>query len=220
MNCVWEVALDGKEVSYEQADWFSPYYEIAEIERSNEDKIKVSYNSFFRYEQVFSAVLSLEDENKEWKNILVDLGTHILVEQELTNGWTKKEILLRNIMYQLKSGVYGTEIKRQYQLLNSMQKYRIACYMVEQIKCGASVAMYAKALIDLLGTGVVYKNKDMSKELLIYVGEKKTQEKEELLKLINDIFLPLEYAVRIFWDTHFGVIGESRTLRYGQIELL
>lgn len=220
MSCIWEAATEAKEICYEQAECFSPYYEIADVVETEKKGLKISYNSLYRYENVFDGLLSAEDGKQGWQQLLLDLGTHILVEQELKSGWTKKELRIRRIMKQLEQADYGELVKKQYDKLDSMQKHKLACCMAEQLSCGESVALYAKALIGLWESGVVYKNVDTPKTLLVYAGEKKTAEKENIAVLVEDIFLPLGYETRIFWETHFGVIGKKESLRYGQIELL
>lgn len=220
IDYIWEFAFQEKQVHFKQAKLFSPYFEISEIAEEGTNEITVFYNSLCRYAKVFGTLLEAEGDYESWKNLLVDIGTHILIEQELLNSRSVKEMNIRRIMKQLEDGTYGADIKMQYSLLGRMQKYRLACFMVEQLQCGEAVTMYAKALIGLWETGVVYKSTDMQRCLLVYAGEKKSREKENILKLVEEIFLPIGYEVRVFWDTHFGIVGIPRSLKYDQIELL
>ncbi|MBR4083883.1 MAG: hypothetical protein IKK33_06320 [Lachnospiraceae bacterium] len=216
---VWEFAFREKQVRFKQATTFSPYFEITEIIEESKE-ITVFYNALCRYAKVFESILEASDEYKEWKEILIDIGTHILIEQERLNSYNLKELHMVRIMKQLADGMYGTDIMAQYQLLSRKQKYRLACFMVEQLEGGESITMYAKALVSLWETGVVYRNAEKKNCLLVYAGEKKSREKVNILKLVENIFLPIGYETRVFWETHFGVVGTSRTLQYGQIELL
>ncbi len=219
IDYVWEFAFGEKPVRFKQSATFSPYFEITEIvEEANE--IIVFYNGLSRYAKVFETLLETAEEYRDWKELLLDIGTHILIEQEFQNHYSVKELSICRIMTQLAGGIYGNEVRTQYQLLSKMQKYRLACFMANQLVCGESVTMYAMALTGLWETGVVYRSAEMSKCLLVYAGEKKSREKENILKLVEDIFLPIGYEIRVFWETHFGLVGTPRTLKYGQIELL
>lgn len=138
IDYVWEFIFEEKPVRFKQSATFSPYFEITEIiEDSNE--ITVFYNSLCRYAKVFETLMETADEYCEWKELLLDVGTHILIEQELLKCCSIKELNIGRIMTQLAAGTYGTELKTQYQLLSRMQKYRLACFMEEQLECGESV---------------------------------------------------------------------------------
>ncbi len=220
MNYIWEAVNEEKEVCFEQADVFSPYYETASIVSEDKNgKITVAYNSLFRYESIFAPLLSEEETKEAWKDKLFDIITHILAEQEKKSALTRKEGLTCGIMHQLENGVYGEENQKRYLKLSAAKRHKLAGYMTEQLKTGASVSLFAKALMGLWETGVVYKNTVKPKQLLVYAGERKNEELDNIRKLAEDIFLPLDYEVRIFWETHFGIWGKQETMKYKQIEI-
>lgn len=220
MNYIWEAVEEGKQVCFKQADVFSPYYETASIvEEEKNGKITVEYNSLFRYESIFAPLLSEDEAAEEWKEKMFDIITHVLVEQEKKSAITRKEGLICGVMHQIEDGIYGEENQKRYLKLSPAKRHKLAGYMVEQLKSGASVSMFAKALMGLWGTGVVYKNTVNPKVLLVYAGEKKSEKLDNIRKLVEDIFLPLDYEMRIFWETHFGIWGKQETMKYKQIEI-
>lgn len=69
-------------------------------------------------------------------------------------------------------------------------------------------------------TGIIYKNELDDKELYLYMNRKNNHTDEEQIEMIEKLFLPLDYRVRIFWDNHFAVLGEAQTLVIGEIEIV
>ena len=52
------------------------------------------------------------------------------------------------------------------------------------------------------------------------MNRKNNHTDEEQIEMIEKLFLPLDYRVRIFWDNHFAVLGEAQTLVIGEIEIV
>ena len=69
-------------------------------------------------------------------------------------------------------------------------------------------------------TGIIYKNKLDDKELYLYMNRKNNHTDEEQIEMIEKLFLPLDYRVRIFWENHFAVLGEAQTTLIDEIEIL
>ena len=42
----------------------------------------------------------------------------------------------------------------------------------------------------------------------------------EKINLLVQLFQPLGYTLRIFWDKHFAVVGQAQTMKTDGIELL
>lgn len=221
MNYIWESMQNEKtEIHFKQAEIFSPYYEIPpEIKKENEHIWTVSYNSLYRFEHIFMPLFSKETPMEPWEEKLFDILTHMLVILELKSGYSQKEYKIKNVMEQIEIGSYGKTIKERYQKLTLMQKHKLACYMVEQSGTRASATLYGKALMGLWNTGVVYKDHLNPKVLLVYAGERKKDELQNILSIVNEIFLPLDYKVRVFWQSHFAVFEKKETLNYENIEI-
>lgn len=221
MNYIWEFMQNKeKEIHFKQAESFSPYYEMTpEIKNENEYVQIVVYNSLYRFEHIFMPLFSQEVPIEPWKEKLFDILTHMLVIQELKSGYSQKEYKIKDVMKQIEIGSYGKIVKERYEKLTLTQKHKLACYMVEQSNTRASVSLYGKALMGLWNTGVVYKDSLNPKVLLVYAGEKKKAELQNILFLVNEIFLPLDYNVRVFWQSHFAIFGKEETLNYEHIEI-
>lgn len=122
-------------------------------------------------------------------------------------------------MQALEKGCYGAEICRLYRNLGMDEKYYINDGLYRQANTRESVLLFAEMLVKIVGFGTVYKNLLEKDEVLYYAGKRKDKETEEKIRLVRLLFLPLGYTLRIFWETHFGVLGEEQTMELGAIEL-
>lgn len=221
MDYVWEQVL-GKDlncISFKQADVFSPYFETTGKEQTTSQSIE--YNGMYRYGDIFERLY----ENKahisdETRAICFDVITHLLVQLDLLKGMSHKEYERYWYRKKILSGSYGVDIADLYKLLRRNQQYLIAFYMQKMNRNGPCTQIFAKAVIDLLGQGVVYSSRIRDKQLYIYVGRKKNKKDEQIVLLAENLFLPLDYKSEIFWNHHFGVLNEPCTLQYGTIQIL
>ena len=223
MDNMWEMYFKSKEnIRFYQAEIFSPYYEQIPICTKNplKNTIHMEVNGFYRYEAIFAFLFEhadvMEDEIRE---TIFDIFMHNLMETDLKAAMTKEEYHIREKMQQLSYGEYGPEAKEAYLLLTKEQQYKTGRYLYTQEKTGASAALFGRALVQISGVGVVYKNKVMPEKLLFYTGEKEHSSLKQKIALIEYLFLPLNYQLRIFWQEPFGVVGKNNTMELGYIEL-
>jgi len=222
MDHIWEALLDGtKDIFFQQSKIFSPYYETSpdNLIGTDNGKSVVSFNSLYRFEKIFAPFFSEEAQDGEWKEYLFDILVHVLSNIDLKEGFTRKEYQIRHIMTQINEGYFGSVAKGKYVFLSKRNQYTLAQYVFEQQYMGASVTLFGKAIIQLLDTGVIYKNKVLPKTLLLYVGSEKTTDYEIIVNLAERFFLPLDYTLRVFWNTHFALLGEKQTMDCEQIEI-
>ena len=84
----------------------------------------------------------------------------------------------------------------------------------------ASMMLFSKALMELMGTGVLYQDKDDMDYYIYYVGREENQGDKMLIELTVKMLLPLGKKVRVLWNSHFGICNEDITMKDGDIELL
>lgn len=223
MNNMWEMYLKSKEnIRFHQAEIFSPYYEQIPICFQNplKNTVEMEVNGFYRYETIFAPLFENADVMKDdITEYIFDIFMHYLMEVDLKSGMTKEEYHIRKKMQQLNSGEYGQEAKKIYLLLTKEQKYQTGRFLLTQEKVGASVELFAKALVHITGMGVVYKNKVTPEKLLFYTGKEEQSCLKQIISFIEHLFLPFNYTLRIFWQEHFGVVGKTNTMELGYIEL-
>lgn len=223
MNNLWDQIMNSNDsVFFKQAETFSPYYEISPNHFSRDDNKQqndIEINSLYRFNNIFSSLYSDGIVNVEWKMHLFNVCMHFILRTEAKSTTTKKEYRIRRLSLDIENGLYGNECKVLFSKLNSTKKHTLLTYIDNQYKTGASSILFARVLIEMLGTGVVYKNNLDPYELIVYIGEYRNDDYVDLLRLVEEFFLPLNHTYRVYWETHFALIGNEQTMKYDRIEI-
>ena len=74
-----------------------------------------------------------------------------------------------------------------------------------QLRVGSSILIFKKVLKYIYPNVLLYQMKNQPNLLLIYLGMHKTKKELKKIEFIQDMFLPLEFNTRIFWDKHFRI---------------
>lgn len=222
MEYIWETILKQDRKSFfKQAELFCPYSEVIE-EYDNEEYPQervVEYNSMFRFDKIFGKMLGLEKREGEWTKTFFDACTHLLIKIDSLEGLSQKELRIRKFIKDVENGACLSNMKEDYFMLDKKKQYEVASFYIVQEEIGESVYYYAKSITHLLETGVVYTNQIKPREILVYLGEQMTEEMRILWNIINYLFLPISYEVRLFENTHIGIINEEQTMQYEKLEI-
>lgn len=222
MEYIWETIGEKTEkYFYKQAEEFGPYNEIVRmaVKESENEVCEVEYNSLYRYDSIFSDMLTVGDSEGEWKEYFFDACTHLLLQVEGLEGLDRKELRIRQLMYKVENGLCFKAVGKQYKKLSREKKYQIASYYILQEQVGESIQLFAQAVTVILENAVVYKCTFSPRELLVYLGEDISEEKELLWQVLKFCFLPISYEVRLFETAHFAVMDEEQTMYYERLEI-
>lgn len=222
MDYIWELFLaeSQENIRLKQADAVSPYYELGPKEPRRNETDTAAYNAMCRYGAVFEPMLSGEHTDGELDDFFFDIISRFLIYVDLKEGLSVPEYRRRNTMEALLSGIYGERVRALYDQLPPEKRYRLASYVCVMEAGEPSVFLFGKTLLDLLGTGVLYQDKEDHNFLILYVGRKKNEADLNATELIQALLLPVGKRLRIMWETHFGILKETETMRYDAIELL
>ena len=199
----------------------SPYIEAdrRDITKMEDGVCQIRINGMYRFADVICPLLQADDVDEKLRAWLFDVFLHYLTCIAYREGFSVHEYKVRQNMQALEKGCYGAEICRLYRNLGMDEKYYINDGLYRQANTRESVLLFAEMLVKIVGFGTVYKNLLEKDEVLYYAGKRKDKETEEKIRLVRLLFLPLGYTLRIFWETHFGVLGEEQTMELGAIEL-
>ena len=199
MNYIWEILLRARaqglsdnELFFAQAEDCSPWYEQS-FPCLNEDTVTgpvVEINSLYRFSEIFQDLLHNMGDS-EYLRHLFDAAVHILAAQET--------------------------IAQALQLLSEEQKRGVASLLLAQYETGSSLLVFRQALTALYPQAMLYQLKPHPEQLLLYLGLANADRR--IVQMLEDLFLPLQYQVRIFWTKHFGVWDVDATLVFDEIEI-
>lgn len=219
MDVIWnEIIKQSDNIRFRQADYFSPYCEAIEgcINEEKDGTKIVSINSFYRYDEIFMPLLEAQI-NEEEKVFLFDIIMHLATRQELKKGITKKEFSVRMVWDRIENGKYGKRAKSLFDSLDNKYKYIISHGVVVQDEIGESVTLFSKLLIKLLGDGVIYRNKIDKKQVLLYMAKSPSTTEQTLIDMACEFFLPIDFDLRIFEKSSFGIIEFEESMNIDEI---
>lgn len=229
MNFLWDIALkaqqQGKreeELLFCQAREYSPFYEQA-FSYLNETKVEeavIELNLLVRFAEIFQYILA-EDNRQypEFEKYLIDAALHMILHADIYHGVSKRDIYIRKLTQEMENGTYWKRAAEEFKLIPFEKRSRIATLVLNQIQTGASVMTFRRALLVLFPNAVLYQIKADRKKLLLYLKMDKNKTDERMLQLIEDMFLPVSYHLRVFWKYHFGIIGVDDTMKIDEIAI-
>lgn len=223
MEHFWRTVKEGKDkVRFYQAEVYSPYSEAAidGIKKTEDQIIQITMNGFYRYDSIMQALFRKKMVTEKQQKWIFDIYMHYLTELEYRSGVTYQEYLLRSYWSDIEEGCYGDELKDAFSGLTEDEKYIIANSLYQQSNTGESVERFTDTLVAVLHNGIVYKNELNEKELYFYINNKKNEVDISKISLVQQLFQPIDYELRIFWEQHFAVLGEEQTMQIGEIELI
>ncbi|MBQ3165314.1 MAG: hypothetical protein IJC02_12440 [Lachnospiraceae bacterium] len=229
MNFLWDIALkaqqQGKreeELLFCQAREYSPFYEQA-FSYLNETKVEeavIELNLLVRFAEIFQYILA-EDNRQypEFEKYLIDAALHMILHADIYHGVSKRDIYIRKLTQEIENGTYWKRAAEEFKLIPFEKRSRIATLVLNQIQTGASVMTFRRALLVMFPNAVLYQIKAERKKLLLYLKMDKNKTDERMLQLIEDMFLPVSYHLRVFWKYHFGIIGVDDTMKIDEIAI-
>ena len=152
-----------------------------------------------------------------YKRQLFDAAVHILAAQETLSGLSKRDFYVQMLKRELEGGGFSALIAQALQLLSEEQKRGVASLLLAQYETGSSLLVFRQALTALYPQAMLYQLKPHPEQLLLYLGLANADRR--IVQMLEDLFLPLQYQVRIFWTKHFGVWDVDATLVFDEIEI-
>lgn len=222
MEDVWNRIIENQAtVRYQQERFFSPYCEsvAGSISKLPDGNDRITMNTFYRYDDIFLPLFERNDISEATREWLLDCMMHLIARLELRNGANRQEYITRTKWQQIEEKLYGKRLGMLFEKLTADQKYLASWFMVQQERNGESIALFAKALIGILQDGVLYKNEECPKELILYMGREENEQILDEIEFAKEAYLPFDYQLRIFWNHSFGLIEDDRCMQIGNIEI-
>lgn len=219
---IWYKMMENLEqVEFRQPEVFSPFCEVLDIDNNQQNQICVNYNGMYRYESILGPLFRNKEISREDKLWLNDVLLHFLFTMEFRSGISKKELHIRRKMQEILQEYYGSDEKKCYEELEVINKYQIAEGLLRQDRIGASVMLFAEMCTKVLGNCVLYKNAVEAKTIILNCSKRIKENllyKDEIW-LLKQLFLPIDYELRVYVDGTIGIIGEDSNMVPGKVVL-
>ncbi len=229
MNFLWDIALraqeqgkEEKELFFCQAREYSPFYEQS-FSCLNETQVpegRIELNLFVRFAGIFQDLLAWEEETpSDFGEYLTDAALHTLLYTDLRQGLSKRDIYIKKIRQELEQGIYWKEAAEVFREMPMEARNRLAALALTQMQTGSSLMVFRRAVKVMFPEAVLYQLREDRRKILLYLEGGKTRKREENLNFVQDVFLPLNYELRVFWQYHFGIIGVDDAMRLDEIAI-
>lgn len=231
MNYIWEILLKAdkqkvprKNLKFIKAEICSPYMELAFDELNStllpEDSA-IEVNECYRFYEIFKDLFNINFiENKELRDVLLDILLHYLGELDLKQGLVKREFYKDFLLKDILDKVFGEKLAKNIRYFEKEERDILLGDLITLYRTGMSLELFNKVLKKIFKNSIVYSNKERPKNIYIYLGEKKSRELENKIKVILDTFLAINMKPLIFWDNHFGIFGLDNTMRINEIVMV
>ena len=229
MNFTWDIVLNAKRHGTDESELFfrpakdrSPWYEQAFpiLNETRAEGPEIEYNPLYRFDAMFHDLLR-EDltESPLFQEYFFDAVSHFLVQVDLHHGLTKRAFYVRCLMREMESGGFGPSIAAHLQAVDLDKRERLSSLALTQLQTGSSLLLFRKAAVLLFPDALLYQERYEPKQLLLFIADKKDERLEHHTQLIEELFLPINHRLRVFWEHHFGVIRVEATMHTDDIEI-
>jgi len=230
MRELWEVVLEAKKeqiplknLRFVHEEKGSAYMELS-LPFINQDELQgettIGVNTYCRFYSIFKHMY--QPDQKEFpylRNSLTNLIIHMLAENDARRGMTKEEYYKKLLIRDIQSGVFGNEAINVFVHMEQEEQNKLMSGWLRSYRTGSSLAIFIDMIHSLIDNSIVYHNNDFPEELLVYTSSKTTDELEQRLQFLIELFLDIQYRVEIYYEYHFGIIGMEDTMQIDEIAL-
>ena len=160
-----------------------------------------------------------EEEYEEFRMFFVDAVLHAVLYTDLRHGLSKRDLYIRKIREELLDGTFWKEAAGMFRPIEHLKQNSLAALLLSQMETGSSLIIFRRAVLILYPEAMLYQMRYERKRLLLYLSSRKTDAGEQVMQLVQDLFLPVGFELRIFWQYHFGVIGVEDTMKLDETAL-
>ncbi len=234
MNFLWDIVLRAQEqgwkeeeLFFRQAKEYSPFFEpsFSCVNEQQIDSGTIELNLLYRFADMFQDILApehiglKEDEYEEFRMFFVDAVLHAVLYTDLRHGLSKRDLYIRKIREELLDGTFWKGAVRAFRQIEHLKQNRLAALLLSQMETGSSLIIFRRSVLILYPEAMLYQMRYERKKLLLYLSSRKTEAGEQIMQFVQDLFLPVGFELRIFWQYHFGVIGIEDTMKLDETAL-
>ena len=227
MNYIWEVLLKAQKegiaeesIAFVPADYPSPYMETA-FDDLNPWELginEIPVNAWYRFSATFETLLDGSlDAYPEMRDILFDIFLHQLAQLDLREGLCKNEYFGLFLRDDIQKGHFGAEFRDVIERFSFSARRVVTENLVRLYQIGPSIELFRTLLRELYPHSMLYLDTAGRRELLIYIGRKRTKVLAGQLDFLLSTFVPFDIVTQLFWEYHFGIIGIDGTMYMDEV---
>ena len=217
--------LSKEKIRFKKSSVISPYFELNSenlneitVDDENNDYV-VEMNPFMRFSDVYHYLLHPDyvEIDKKLRESLLNITLHLLGNFDLYEGQTKKDIFCKEIVKNILSGRYGEKVSERTAKLKRVEQLSLAEVIYDSQQNVTTINCLKKIMKKFFENSIVYDNLYSEKNIVLFIGEEKTEESKNKYLIIKKVFIPLGLKVKVFWKHHFGILGNEETMILGEM---
>lgn len=230
MNYVWEAALaaeekeiDRRELHFVPAKNPSPYVELSfvDLNTAELEEQQVEVNPLYRFSTVFEELFGPDNQAYEkLREIYMDTFLHYVVGTDLLSGMHKQEYYFWFLTKELSGGAFGQKAAEAMELFDRRERRLVITSLLGLYQSGYYEEIFRQLVKALYENSIIYAGRDRADSVYLYVGKRETENERKRIGFLTDTFLPLNEDVRVFYDSHFGILDVEETMRMDRILLI
>ena len=204
-----------------QSQQVSPWYEqsFSTLNQKDIESNIIEINALCRFSEIFSNLLSKDLVGyEEYRKYIFDILIHFLAELDLNSHLTRDDFYLMRLQNEIIDGILGKSYGDVFSSMDFYDRKNLVGLLYHEMHSVATLTIFKKAITTIYPEAMIYQIKHKPNELLLYIGQKKAIV-EKNVNIIIDLFLPMGFDIRVFWDSHFGVMSVDATMRLNELEL-
>lgn len=209
VNYIWDNYFDD---NIYKIGVFSPYLE----ETGSRINGKRLANPLFRFSGIFEPLLRAYSENQEFHDRCADylenILFHYLAQLDRKSGIRKFSVEEYLIELDVCDGLYGYKVGEIYERLSPNEQKVIKKFLFLHNCSLGKKSFFKQALNRIFCANATYYN-ERDGIYLIYLPNQGIGLEKEKLQLLLELFMDVTATVRIFWQYHFGIIGQGDTMK-------
>ncbi len=228
MNYIWDLliraedeGLSKKDIQFHLAKDFSPYMELSpQLLNAQQLEQQVEVNPYYRYYEIFKNLFHPDNMNDlELREYFLDFVLHFLAEIDRMQGMNKREFSIQFILREIDANVFGNTVRDNMHAFTKKEKEMVVLNILRLYQTGDEIYLLKDTMKRLFKHCMIYVKSEEQDELLLYIGQKKSALNEMKVRLVQEIFLPVNFQTEVYWQNHFGIIGAEETMKLDRIAL-
>ncbi|MEC1180048.1 iron-dependent peroxidase [Metasolibacillus meyeri] len=228
MNYIWDLLIQAEEQGFRRSDIYftlatsySPYMELSpQVLNTTTIEQTVQINPYYRYVEIFKDLFPPDNSiDVEIQSYLLDIVIHFLADIDRMQGMNYKEYLMRFLLQEFAANVFGSDVQQYCQALTKTEREIVALNMIRMYQTGDALYNFKDTLKKLFPYCAVYIRSEDKDEVLLYIGQQRTAQRERKIQLIRTLFMPINFTLDIYWAQHFGIVDVEDTMKIDHIAL-
>lgn len=166
------------------------------------------FDIFYHFNEIYINIDKLNEEYLLFKNDFENKTLLYLRKLDFINGTTILDIYCEKLISEMEKGIYGENLKKYIEEISIKDREIIALGIIKRIFYEYEEFKILKIIINnFFKDNIIYRNLDNENKIILYLNYERNKQNVYRMKIVKEVFLPLGFELKIYWNNHFGIIN-------------